>query len=507
MQNLKQFYSGHKKIIRALFSLFLVFAILTPVMLILWVPSGLESAAKKLDSYHITLNYNPIEKILEGMQEFTFQNQSGKNWQDVRFHLYPAAYREDAKYKPVGELTEERAYPNEKDYGGIEIQSVRKNNADVSFEIGGLDKDILVVKHPLSAGKKDKLIISFIVTIPNIHHRFGWGENTVNLANFYPILCVFEDGWVTNPYSPNGDPFYSDVANYSVTLSHPNELKLANTGEKIKTETGETTTNTTMSALAVRDFTMVLSDKFEMQKTNVGDVEILYYYYDDANPTAALSAAADAIRTFGEMFGRYCYKTFSVVKSNFVHGGMEYPSLVYVSDEVDTLDSYLNVIIHETAHQWWSQMVGSNAYVYGWMDEGLTDYSTALFYEMNPSYGLSRKEILSAASRSYQMFVKVYKEVFGSINTEMNRPLNDFLTEMEYVNIAYVKGMLLFDSLRSLTSDRTFFKGLQIYFETYQFIIATPNDLIKCFEKASGRNLKGFFSAWIDGKVIIDDFS
>ena len=37
---------------------------------------------------------------------------------------------------------------------------------------------------------------------------FGYGENTVNVTNWFPIACVYDDkGWNLKSYEAVGDPF------------------------------------------------------------------------------------------------------------------------------------------------------------------------------------------------------------------------------------------------------------------------------------------------------------
>ena len=71
-----------------------------------------------------------------------------------------------------------------------------------------------------------------------MRHRFGYNDNSVNLANFYPIACVYRDGaFVADPYYSTGDPFFSEVADYNVKLTAPKELTGAFTGSVKSTET------------------------------------------------------------------------------------------------------------------------------------------------------------------------------------------------------------------------------------------------------------------------------
>jgi aminopeptidase N len=85
----------------------------------------------------------------------------------------------------------------------------------------------------------------------------------------------------------------------------------------------------------------------------------------------------------------------------------------------------------------------------------------------------------------------------------MNRKLNEYNNESEYVYIAYVKGMLLFDNIRELVGDEKFIKCLQTYYEDYKYKVATPDGLISSFEKGSNQKLQEVFESWINGKVQI----
>ena len=105
--------------------------------------------------------------------------------------------------------------------------------------------------------------------------------------------------------------------------------------------------------------------------------------------------------------------------------------------------------------------------------------------------------------KNYSLFVSIYQNVLGKVDTTMDRELNEYPTETEYTYIAYVKGMLIFDSVRQIIGDKAFFEGLKTYFEENKFSIARPENLISAFERASKCDLDSLFDAWIQGKIII----
>lgn len=465
---------------------------------------NVESQSKKLNTYQMELTYTD-DHMLKGSEVLSYTNRTDTTLSMLCFHLYPKAFSAGAVNKPVSTLNEKKAYPNGFSAGDIVINNVLINGVEAKHEFDGVDNNILKVHLGFELEPLDKVNvkIDFTVQVPNINHRFGYGENAVNLANFYPIVCVFENGeFITDPYNSNGDPFYSDMANYEVKITVPANFVLASTGEQTSRVNEEETSTYYLNAKTVRDFAIVLSNKFEVLTDTVEDVTVSYYYYNDDNANENLKVALDSITTFNKLFGKYPYKTLAVVKTNFVHGGMEYPNLVYISDEVTGAD-YKNVIVHEIAHQWWYGVIGSNAFRNAWLDEGLTEYSTALFYEENPDYGIDYNELIKSTNNSYVTFVDLYTEILGKLDTSMNRYVDGYSTEPEYVYMTYVKGMLLFDNLREVIGKNKFIEGLQLYYSENAFTNVNPDNFIAAMEKASKRELRSYINSWIEGKFVI----
>jgi aminopeptidase N len=85
----------------------------------------------------------------------------------------------------------------------------------------------------------------------------------------------------------------------------------------------------------------------------------------------------------------------------------------------------------------------------------------------------------------------------------MNRALDEYNNESEYVYIAYVKGMLIFDSIQEVLGYNKFINCLQTYYNDNKFGIATPDSLIDSFETCSKTDLGSLFESWINGKVKI----
>ncbi len=471
----------------------------------------LEEKSNMVSNYEIEATLDYENKTLSAVERVDYLNSSDTKLSEIKFHLYPNAFSEDAKlFKCVNETQRSKAYPNGFSEGKIDITKVLVEGQETNFVVSGADNNILAItlEEGVLPNSRVRLSINFSLLIPNCVHRFGYGEHTLSLGNWYPIACVYEAGeFVTDGYSPNGDPFFSEVANYSVRLTYPSKLKLASTGCLQKIETEQDLSTSHYVAKVVRDFACVFSEQFEVKSAIVGNTTISYFYYDDENPDQHLQVCVDAFSSFNKMFGTYPYSILNVVKSNFLQGGMEYPEIVLISDSIDTESELVNVIVHEISHQWWYGVVGNNECENAWIDEGLAEYSTALFYDENPTYNKASREVIDSAISSYLLFSDVYRDVYDELDTSMNRNIHNFNTETEYVYLTYVKGMLLFDSICDIVGKTNMLKSLQTLYLDNMFEIVKPVDVILAFEKTTHKKLASYINSWLDGTVVFEELN
>ena len=458
-----------------------------------------------LSAYSIDVAFDEENHLITGVQKFDFYNCYDNAFDELKFNLYGNAFRQGAKYEPISPMQQPKAYPNGVNYGNMSVSAVTSGDKELAFTIGGTDETLLTVKldDTVYPEESTSLTIYYSLRLAEVYARTGYNSHTVNLGNFYPVLCGYnETGFCEGLYYSHGDPFFSEVADYSVSIKVPTDYKVASSGELTSVNHGEDFSTYKYSLQKARDFAMVISSEYESLSTSVGNTEINYYYYSDKNARSSLETAKKALTTFNELFGEYPYKSLAVCETGFNEGGMEYPCLVMISDALGDKQVYEEVIAHEVAHQWWYSLVGNDQTAYGFLDESLAEYSVVLFYENNPEYGLTRETLIDVAHKTYSSYCTVYEKVFGGKNTSMVRSLGEFDTAYEYVSIAYVKGALMYDGLRNGLGDELFFKGIKRYCAENSYKIATPDSLVGAFEKV-GANTNGFFKSWFDGDVIL----
>ena len=459
----------------------------------------LAACAKKepRSRYKITAEYFPRTHTLSAQMTVDVVNTSDNAYGELKFELWPNAFREGATYRPVSETFEGAAYYKGESFGGIEIKKV---DGVSGYRVCGEDENILAVTldRELFPDERTEIVMDFEVTLAEVNHRLGAGERTVNLANFYPVLCpVGEGGFRELVYAENGDPFVSDCADYSLTLTVPEGLVAAYGGTgSCTTENGKSVY--TIEAENVRDIAVVLGE-FQSVKTEAAGAEVEYYYLSDADPSRALGAAAESLKYYADTFCDYAYPRYVVVETDLPYGGMEYPMLAMIGDVRD--DEIAVVVAHETAHQWWYAMVGSDQFESPWQDEGLAEFSTALFFGAHEDYGVTYEQAVNASVEAYRAYFSISSQI-GGANTAMNRPLTSYTGAYEYRSVAYDKGVVLFDRVRTVLGERRFFEALRRYCDAYSGKIATSADIVACFAK-SGKSTEALFASFTDGLCVI----
>lgn len=465
----------------------------------------IEKKSRDLNTYTMEASLDDKNKKLSVVQTLNWKNDTDTTYTQLKFHLYPNIYSKDCTVSVVPRDGKVSAYVNGYSYGDIKIDYIKIGELDVVYSIEGDNKEILVVPLNKEVYPNESVTITFVyeVTLANIWHRLGYGDNTLNLANWYIMLCNTNNGqFETNAYTPIGDPFVSEMANFNVTISVPKDYVLASTGTVNSSSPDEENIRYSISAKTVRDFALVLSKKYQTMSQKVNGTEVTYYYFEDNAPAEKLTIACEAVSYFSKTFGEYPYPTLAVTKADFCYGGMEYPRLALINAK-QTEKDYLTSIVHEIAHQWFYGIVGNDQYNNAWMDEGLTEFVTLMFFEDHKQYNVTMKDELSSMYKAYITYVDVLSSYLNKVDTSMNRSLDKYMSEQEYVYLNYVKGCIMFSDLYNTIGKNHFVNALKDYVDTCKTTLATPTDMISCFEKQYNAPLTEWFNNYIEGKGII----
>ncbi|MEG0855573.1 MAG: M1 family metallopeptidase [Terrisporobacter sp.] len=396
-------------------------------------------------------------------ENLVYVNNTKTTLDKVYLHIYPNAFCEK-KTAPFEDSEMAKAYPKGFNEGYIDIKNISNNKNDMEYKITGDKDDILEINlgSLLKEGESISLDIKFNVKLPNCLGRFGYGENTINVTNWFPIACVYDNkGWNLKSYETIGDPFYSDTSNFNVTLLAPQKYKLATTGKVTEKKSDNEKIMYKVDGKMVRDFAFILSEKFTETKTNYKDISISTYNLNEDMSKEATDIAKSSIEIFSNLFGDYPYDNYSVVATDFFIGGMEYPMLVMIDQNLyNNENKFLleYVIAHETAHQWWYSVIGNDEIEEPWLDEALTEYSTILYFE--DKYG---KEAADKLMKTMEIQTQNYR------CTDIFKATTEYKDSADYSLSVYTKGAVIFNEIRTQVGDEVFFDTLKEYYSKYKF--------------------------------------
>lgn len=469
--------------------------------------SLLKKVSKNLSTYNISAVYDAGEKRLNATEVIHFVNSNHVSLSEVCLNFYARAFREDSLVKPYTSKNLAKVFPNGIDEGDGQIERVFLNGKQIPFSFANESMTAICVKFEkdLEPQKSVEISIDFSVSLANCTHRLGYFNGSVSLGNFFPILAVYQKGeFVTEPYHSTGDPFFSEIANFNVEIEFPKQYEIVSTGVVQKEQINENNKIYSLSACAVRDFAISLVEKCKTISKTIGKTQISYTgYQNDVDFEQNLQTAIDSFSFYCETFGDYPYEKLSVVKAPFVHGGMEYPCMVVVSDSISGEFEKAKVIAHEIAHQWWYGLVGNNQIDEAWLDESLAEYSSVLFFEKHGEFGETYQNLVDEALSVYALYSDIATSSLGNLKTSMLLSVDEYNSEYEYSYMIYVKGILMFDALREVVGKKKLFKCFEEYFKAYRFKISSTDLLISSFKKSSRRDIGGFFDSWLQGKTVI----
>ncbi|GIG62631.1 hypothetical protein Lfu02_70030 [Longispora fulva] len=227
---------------------------------------------------------------------------------------------------------------------------------------------------PLAKGASGSVSFDLSIAVPDGSDRFGRDGAYSFVGNALPVLAVRDAaGWHLDPYTNNGESFYTLASDFTVVLDHPSALRIPATGTSTTAPGGTGRTVTTATAKKVRDFAWAAGPFSTSSVTSPGGVTVRTWWTSGITASAAAGAqatAAAAMDGHASRFGAYPYGEVDVVlHSNFWFGGMEYPGVVFTQ---------ATAVTHELGHQWFYGIVGDDEYANPWLDEAFTDYATDL---------------------------------------------------------------------------------------------------------------------------------
>ena len=111
---------------------------------------------------------------------------------------------------------------------------------------------------------------------------------------------------------------------------------------------------------------------------------------------------------------------------------------------------------HETAHQWFYLVIGSDQVNHPWLDESLVEYATLIYFQDRYRAAEGQKIQDLFFDRQYEAAKAKYGDRPAGL------PISAY-DENAYGAFVYAKGPKFFQAVREQIGDDLFFKSLQTY--------------------------------------------
>lgn len=451
---------------------------------------ALREAAQGLNTYTVALRLNAQERTLAINESLKYRNDTGAPLTSLVLRTWINAYqREETSPAAVEELYDD-CYPTGFSPGSLTLYDILWNGETAAYAYLDGAQTALEIQIPLlPAEGEGKLELRCVAVIPECAHRTGLADGVFQLGNVIPLLSRYEEGaWRTDDYCPIGEPFVSDCANFSITLHAPEGYVPACSAPLVRGTDGAWRGE----LFAARDVALCVSRDYCLATGRVGDTQVYSYAKTEAGAGRALVYARKALETFSALYGVYPYPAFTVCCVDFPFGGMEYPGLCMIGKSyyLDSMaDSLELVVVHETAHQWFYALVGSDSFYQPWQDEALCEYATLAYARRR--YGQGSYDTL----KYYRVDAPMRENIPGGLTP--GSPIDYFGTLNDYSAVVYGRGAALLIALDELLPQGVD-PFLRAYAEKYAFSYATRAEFEAFLNEYAGMDLSPLLLDYLD---------
>jgi aminopeptidase N len=369
---------------------------------------------------------------------------------------------------------------------GMEITALSLNGAPLKFE-----HKSDVVKIWLDKTRNASEDVTIVITYKGIPK-----DGLIISKNKYGDRTFFADNWPDR--GRNWLPIVdhpSDKAAVEWIVKTPLHYEVIANGVKVEESFLSSKQKQTRYVEEVEIATKVMvigAARFAIQQAGIVKnipVESWVYPQNRKEGFYDYAVATKILNYFIENIGPYSYKKLANVQSKTTFGGLENASAIFYNENsVNGKNDHIGLIAHEIAHQWFGNSATEKEWHHIWLSEGFATYFAALYMEATFGIEKLKEELIQDRKQAVGYFKKSQTPVVDVSVTDWMKLLNPN---------SYQKGGWVLHMLRREVGDQNFWKGIQDYYREYQNSNANTDDFKASMEKASGKELDGFFNQWV----------
>jgi hypothetical protein len=490
--------------------------------------------------YDINARLDPSTQTITGTETLTLHNNSPEALNEVMLRLdhnifrglvprggsVPAENTEGmvvTKLAVNGEAVDLAAAPAPGFGGGGRGRG--GNTAPRRLAASGLDQTLARVSlaTPIAAKSDAKIEIAWHTKLPGGPNGRGhrmtqrFDDILFQPTQWYPRVAKYDDlrGWDTSVYLGPAE-FYNNFGRFDVKIDVPAGWIVSGTGvlqnpqdvltskarerlthvlesDEVITIVGEDEVGPGQATAAgdrlvwhfaaemVNDFAWATAKKFVWRATRAtipgkGPVPIHMVFLPEraAQFANAGPIARHALEFYSKLWAPYPFPQLTL--QDGPSAGMEYPMVI---------NSNQGAADHETGHQWWPMMVGTNETWYGWMDEGFNQYMNIL----SDADASKTPPNLNGLGQRYGRTSGNEEE--PSMMWAANNAGNMYSFQ------TYSKTPLMLSMLGGVVGDAEVQRAMSEYAKVWAFKHPSPWDYINFMNNALKQDLNWFWYYWL----------
>ena len=383
------------------------------------------------------------------------------------------------------------------------VHAVRVGGAPVPFEVR--DEHVVV---PAAAVRAGPVVVDI---------EFTAGDGSLNRQpDFLYTLFVPDRARVTFPLfdQPNLK------ARLRLQLDLPAEWRaVANGSAEAREVRGERATITFTETEPISSYLFAFAaGEFRVEEAERGGRRMALYHRETDRERIARNTAAifDLHASALEWLEEYTGVPYPFEKLDFVlvpafqYGGMEHAGAIFyradalLLDESATERAHLgraSVIAHETAHQWFGNLVTMEWFDDVWLKETFANFLAAKI--VNPAF--------PEVDHDLRFLLAHYPAAYGVDRTAGANPIRQPLDNLNeagtlYGPIIYQKAPIVIAHLERLMGEAALRDGVRNYLADHAFANASWADLIAILDRRTDEDLAAWSRTWVDesGRPRID---
>ncbi len=418
------------------------------------------------DSYDITAEYYDNGLIAVDLQ-VNYRLKSKKQ-KSVVFNLNPKKYHNGEKIS------------NEKtDLSGFNVIDVTVFNESVKTTYYNGNKYALKVDIPKQIKQKSLTIgIKYTITLESLENS-AKNKEAVDLGYVIPVAAIYDGDFIADKPNCFYTPLTSDAADYSVKLTVPATCTVAASGKAASCDVAYDRTIYRYSEKNVRCFSFYLSENYNVNIKKWSNKSVINYFYQNDGGNDTLDFVVKCLDFYRNLFGTYPYETFSVCQNSDCDDFKIFQNLIVTPEKISSIDGYRR-LASSVAAQWWGCVVGGNQRADYSLFGALREYSSYLFFQNHPEYGVSCSDVEKQAENNLRTCFNDDKAFLQSFPVKKN--VDEYLSCEEFFAAAEDLPLLAALKYEKVVGQQTVVENMKNFYENFKFKSVSRSDFSKTFD-------------------------